>query len=223
MKKPVNILLVMIVALSFFCAEAVADGDEGTVECRVVQLDAQDLVLIAIENDMVKNIKSIVRSTVRTSKLAGYISCDCAECISSQFDDDIPIADQMACGPTPVIYTDQDGDGSSPPDDCMDDKAAVHPYALWNQNEIPDGRGFDWNCDGFEEKSAYGMSDFASIPEHLCKGYTTIIDIMSVDCGETITNQWITPMKIGFLNGECKDLELLIYDMKIGNTQIECR
>jgi len=200
MRKPVYYLLVALAALCIFCAESLADGDVGSEECRVVQLDVQDLVTIAIENDLANKDNAIVDNFLDASKLSGYITKDCAKCITNEFKNNIDIINQVSCGTDPPVCgddyldpgeqcddgnndagdgcdeictienVDTDGDGWNDDVDCDDDNPDIHPNAGFNYNDIDPGYGFDWNCDGYTEKTVYNRYDINYIPKEYCSG-----------------------------------------------------
>ena len=74
-------------------------GSIGTVECREVQLQIQNIEEM---EDHYKNHGQLVKTVVhalKSAKKANEITGKCASCIFTQFALRIPIEEQKACGP----------------------------------------------------------------------------------------------------------------------------
>ena len=80
-------------------AAATTPGDVGTLECRAVQLEAQEAVS---SGGPYKNNGQLVKTAaavVSPAEESGEITAACSSCIMNQFGRKVPIEDQETCGP----------------------------------------------------------------------------------------------------------------------------
>lgn len=144
----------MLVTIITGTSQAAADGDVGSEECRVVQLNAQNFVESALGNRKAKQSIGIFKAhmAVHAAKMAGEITRQCAWCIRKQLIGNIGIGYQVPCGTDPPVECGNydlergeecddgniiDGDGCSA--ECLEEKICAKCYA----GEL------DADCDGW--------------------------------------------------------------------------
>lgn len=86
MKNTFSGLLIMLVTIVTGTPQAIANGDVGSEECRVVHLNAQHLVESAVGNSKAEQRIGIFKAhmAVQAAKMAGQITRQCAWCIRKQ-------------------------------------------------------------------------------------------------------------------------------------------
>jgi hypothetical protein len=89
----------LLLATSLALNVAFANGDIGTYECRVVQLDAQETVTAGEPYRNLGQRNSTAARYIDAAISQEQITPDCAGCIISEFAKNTPIADQTPCGP----------------------------------------------------------------------------------------------------------------------------
>ena len=118
MKKFIYILIIMLATVIVEKPQVAANGDVYSEQCRIVQLNAQNLVESAISNEKANKAKAIAEHTVKAAKIAGVITKACAKCITKQFKKKRDINDLVPCGPDPEPEC---GDGILEPGEQCDD------------------------------------------------------------------------------------------------------
>ncbi len=90
---------IAVLALLVVAPSARAAGGVGTVECRAVQIDAQNAVRHLGQPKNHGQVVSTAANVVSAAEEAGQIGKGCAGCIVRQFANRVPLDEQTQCGP----------------------------------------------------------------------------------------------------------------------------